>query len=227
MRGQVLNGDKLKAIVCVAGGWAGGNAASEGLLGSGVGCVIQHNTAQMNIPPFFFTFLSFFFLLPFTRPQFYQLRADLAATTELMFKQSVWTSVVSAQLAAHHLAPGGTLVLTGALAAREGTPGMIGYGMAKVILFVLSWLVLHAVLLMFQGACGAAECGAPPGGEPGTARCRHARGQHGARRPARHARYAHEPQVYARCGPLVVDASRNPRLVNLRQFMFFLLIIFF
>ena len=63
-----------------------------------------------------------------------------------MFKQSVWTSVVSAQLAAHHLAPGGTLVLTGALAAREGTPGMIGYGMAKVHLSFLSFLKTKADL---------------------------------------------------------------------------------
>ncbi len=83
---QYLGAEKLRAILCVAGGWGGGSAASE----------------------------------------------DLVQVTELMFKQSVWTSVVSAQVAAHHLAPGGTLVLTGALAALQGTPGMIGYGMAKV-----------------------------------------------------------------------------------------------
>ncbi len=83
---QYLGEGKLAAIMCVAGGWSGGNAASE----------------------------------------------DLVAVSELMFKQSVWPSVVSAQLAAHHLAPGGTLVLTGALAALQGTSGMIGYGMAKV-----------------------------------------------------------------------------------------------
>lgn len=28
---EVLKSDKLDAIVCVAGGWAGGNAASDGM----------------------------------------------------------------------------------------------------------------------------------------------------------------------------------------------------
>ena len=28
--GEILGGNKLDAIVCVAGGWAGGNAASDG-----------------------------------------------------------------------------------------------------------------------------------------------------------------------------------------------------
>ena len=65
-------------------------------------------------------------------------RADLVLNTELMLKQSVWTSVLSAQLAAHHLAPGGTIVLTGALAAREGTPSMIGYGVAKAAVHQLT-----------------------------------------------------------------------------------------
>ncbi|XP_035214253.1 dihydropteridine reductase-like [Stegodyphus dumicola] len=48
-----------------------------------------------------------------------------------MWKQSVWTSVISAKLAVKHLKQGGLLTLTGAKAALEGTPGMIGYGMAK------------------------------------------------------------------------------------------------
>eukprot|EP01135_Chromosphaera_perkinsii_P001936 Nk52_evm3s213 gene=Nk52_evmTU3s213 len=78
--------DKLDAIYCVAGGWAGGNASSD----------------------------------------------DLVKNTDLMLKQSLWTSVTSARLAALHLKDnGGILQLTGAQPALEGTPGMIGYGAAK------------------------------------------------------------------------------------------------
>lgn len=50
---------KLSAVLCVAGGWAGGGAASE----------------------------------------------DLIATVDLMWKQSVWTSVIAAQVAAKFLHP--------------------------------------------------------------------------------------------------------------------------
>lgn len=78
-------GNKVDAILCVAGGWAGGNAASD----------------------------------------------DLVQNADLMWKQSVWTSVIAAGLGAHHLSEGGVLVLTGAQAALKGTPGMIGYGLAK------------------------------------------------------------------------------------------------
>jgi dihydropteridine reductase len=28
--GSLLNGEKVDAVICVAGGWAGGNAASKG-----------------------------------------------------------------------------------------------------------------------------------------------------------------------------------------------------
>jgi len=43
-----------------------------------------------------------------------------------MWKQSVWSSAISAAVAAAHLKAGGCLVLPGAKAALEGTPGMIG-----------------------------------------------------------------------------------------------------
>ncbi|XP_038071000.1 dihydropteridine reductase-like isoform X2 [Patiria miniata] len=83
---ETLSGEKLDAILCVAGGWAGGNAASKALVKS----------------------------------------------SDLMCKQSVWTSVISAGLAAKFLKDGGLLQLTGAKAALDGgTPGMLGYGMAK------------------------------------------------------------------------------------------------
>lgn len=48
-----------------------------------------------------------------------------------MSEQSVWSSVIAAQLAATHLAEEGLLVLTGAVPALGPTAGMIGYGMAK------------------------------------------------------------------------------------------------
>lgn len=81
---DALKGNKLDAIICVAGGWAGGNA-----------------------------------------------KKDLIKNSDLMWRQSVWSSLISAEIAASHLKEGGLLSLTGAKAALEATPGMIGYGMAK------------------------------------------------------------------------------------------------
>ncbi|XP_069140669.1 dihydropteridine reductase-like [Argopecten irradians] len=82
---SLLGGNKLDGVFCVAGGWAGGNAASK----------------------------------------------DFVKNADLMWKQSVWTSAISASVASKHLKEGGVLTLTGAMPALEGTPGMIGYGMAK------------------------------------------------------------------------------------------------
>ncbi|KAJ1980623.1 hypothetical protein H4R35_001054 [Dimargaris xerosporica] len=76
---------KVDAIICVAGGWAGGNASATSLFDS----------------------------------------------TLLMWKQSVQTSVIAAHIATKYLRDGGMLSLTGALVAQQGTPTMIGYGMAK------------------------------------------------------------------------------------------------
>ncbi|XP_030385604.1 dihydropteridine reductase [Scaptodrosophila lebanonensis] len=89
--GETLNGEKLDAVICVAGGWAGGNA-----------------------------------------------KKDLAKNADLMWRQSVWTSSISATVAAQHLKDGGLLALTGAKPALEGTPGMIGYGMAKAAVHQLT-----------------------------------------------------------------------------------------
>jgi dihydropteridine reductase len=80
-----LEGEKIDAVLNMAGGWAGGAADS----------------------------------------------ADFIKNADLMWKQSVWSSGISAALAAHHLKPGGCIVLPGAKPAIGGTPGMIGYGMAK------------------------------------------------------------------------------------------------
>ncbi|EDV22716.1 uncharacterized protein TRIADDRAFT_28401, partial [Trichoplax adhaerens] len=82
---DLLQDGKFSAVLCVAGGWAGGNAASD----------------------------------------------DLVKNSDLMWKQSVWTSVIAAKIAAKYLEEGGLLTLTGAQPALGGTPGMIGYGLAK------------------------------------------------------------------------------------------------
>ncbi|KAJ2734046.1 hypothetical protein IW152_002592 [Coemansia sp. BCRC 34962] len=81
----ILNDNKVDAIVCVAGGWQGGNAASK----------------------------------------------DFIDSADKSIKQSVNTSLIAASLAARYLCPSGLLVLAGAAPALKGTPGMIGYGMAK------------------------------------------------------------------------------------------------
>ncbi|XP_046358508.2 dihydropteridine reductase-like [Haliotis rufescens] len=87
----VLGENKVDAILCVAGGWAGGNAASK----------------------------------------------DLVKNADMMWKQSVWTSVLSSSLAAKYLKEGGVLTLPGAQPALEGTAGMIGYGLAKAAIHQL------------------------------------------------------------------------------------------
>ncbi|XP_022707400.1 dihydropteridine reductase-like isoform X1 [Varroa jacobsoni] len=80
-----LGGEKLDAVICVAGGWAGGNATNK----------------------------------------------EFIKNSDLMLKQSVWTSLIAASLSAKHLKQGGVCALTGAQASLSATPGMIGYGMAK------------------------------------------------------------------------------------------------
>lgn len=82
---KILGDDKLDAIICVAGGWAGGSAKNK----------------------------------------------DFIKNSELMIRQSVWSSLMASRLASKFLKDDGLLTLTGAKAALEPTPGMIGYGMAK------------------------------------------------------------------------------------------------
>lgn len=55
-----------------------------------------------------------------------------------MWKQSVWSSTISATIGSKFLKPGGVLTLTGADAALKGTPGMIGYGLAKAAVHQLT-----------------------------------------------------------------------------------------
>lgn len=110
--GDLLANEKLDAVICVAGGWAGGNAAS----------------------------------------------ADLIKNSDMMWKQSVWSSVIAASVASKFLKEGGVLSLPGAKPALGPTPGMnffviwiilrginfciypgmIGYGMAKAAVHQLT-----------------------------------------------------------------------------------------
>uniref|UniRef100_A0A8D8XWR3 Dihydropteridine reductase n=1 Tax=Cacopsylla melanoneura TaxID=428564 RepID=A0A8D8XWR3_9HEMI len=89
---SILAGDKIDAVICVAGGWAGGNAAAK----------------------------------------------DFVKNADAMWRQSVWSSVLAASIAAKHLKPGGFVSLPGAKPALSGTPGMIGYGMAKAAVHQLT-----------------------------------------------------------------------------------------
>merc|ERR1711993_203152 len=62
---------------------------------------------------------------------------DFIKNSDLMWKQSVWSSTISVRLASKHLKEGGCLVLPGAQPALGGTPGMMGYGMAKAAIHQL------------------------------------------------------------------------------------------
>lgn len=63
---------------------------------------------------------------------------DFIKNADMMWKQSVWSSGISAALAAKHLKPSGCLVLPGAQPALAGTAGMMGYGMAKAAVHQLT-----------------------------------------------------------------------------------------
>ncbi|VDK84567.1 unnamed protein product [Litomosoides sigmodontis] len=95
--GEALNGERLDAILCVAGGWAGGSANSENMI----------------------------------------------KNSEILWKQNVWTSAISARIAALYLKDGGLLQFTGAAAVLKDTSGMLGYGMAKAAVHQLSISLAH------------------------------------------------------------------------------------
>lgn len=56
---------------------------------------------------------------------------EIVEAANSMWKQSVWPSVITASLGAKYLQEGGLITLPGAHPCLEGTPGMMGYGMAK------------------------------------------------------------------------------------------------
>jgi len=63
---------------------------------------------------------------------------DFVRNTDLMIKQSIWTSIISANVAGHYLKEGGLLTLAGAMPSLGGTSFMIGYGMAKAAVHQLT-----------------------------------------------------------------------------------------
>ncbi|XP_030748332.1 dihydropteridine reductase-like [Sitophilus oryzae] len=56
---------------------------------------------------------------------------NLAKNAQLMWQQSVCSSLIAATLATKYLKEGAVIQLTGAKAALDPTPNMIGYGLAK------------------------------------------------------------------------------------------------
>lgn len=58
---------------------------------------------------------------------------DFVKNCDMMCQQSVWSSVLAAQLAAKHLKDGGVLTLTGAQPALNGTAGIV-----KVIFLIVT-----------------------------------------------------------------------------------------
>ena len=75
---DILHDDKLDAVICVAGGWAGGNAASKR---NNSHCLYYVNYTCNAIFHF----------------------AEFVTNCDLMWKQSVWTSVLASRLASRHL----------------------------------------------------------------------------------------------------------------------------
>jgi len=63
---------------------------------------------------------------------------NFVKNTDLMMKQSIWTSVISANVAAKHLKEGGLLTLAGAEPCLAGTSFMIGYGLSKAAVHQLT-----------------------------------------------------------------------------------------
>ena len=104
---KLLDNSKVDAIICVAGGWAGGSSASKGLFS----LLFPHGIFSQALIFVFFV--------------------DFIKNSDLMIRQSVWSSLIASKLASKFLSEEGLLTLTGAKAALSGTPGMIGYGLAK------------------------------------------------------------------------------------------------
>lgn len=56
---------------------------------------------------------------------------ELVASVEKMIQMNFQTALASSHIAAKFLKSGGVVMLTGANAARAGTPGIVGYGISK------------------------------------------------------------------------------------------------
>ncbi|KDO24199.1 hypothetical protein SPRG_10628 [Saprolegnia parasitica CBS 223.65] len=82
---DAIKNEKVDAVVCAAGGWAGGSIAS----------------------------------------------AETLENLSAMYSMNMESALLAAHLAATKMNPGGLLVLTGSVAALQGTPDMVTYGMSK------------------------------------------------------------------------------------------------
>ncbi|CAH8522997.1 unnamed protein product [Schistosoma rodhaini] len=63
---------------------------------------------------------------------------DFLDNCDTMWRKCVWSSSIAASLASKYLSASGLLVLTGAHAALQATPTMLGYGMAKAAVHQLT-----------------------------------------------------------------------------------------
>jgi hypothetical protein len=67
-----------------------------------------------------------------TRPSYsYSKSKGFLGDCELMWREIVWASTISAMLATEYLKPNGVFVLSGDAQAFGATPETIAYGMAK------------------------------------------------------------------------------------------------
>ncbi|CAG8520796.1 7129_t:CDS:2 [Acaulospora morrowiae] len=103
---QLQSGEKYDVILNVSGGFTMGNTSSKGSMFQ-----VEVNCQLVEINRDF-------------------LLADFLKSADIMISRILYSSLVSAQLAAHHLKSEGLLTLTG-VAHLKGTPGYIGYGVAK------------------------------------------------------------------------------------------------
>ena len=140
---SVIGEAKLDAVICVAGGWAGGSPASK----------------------------------------------EFIKNSEAMWRSSVWPASISASLATSHLKQGGMVILPGAAPAVAGTPGMVGYGMAKV---KLKSDHVEKETVMKNNNKGSR---APLDKESGLLRVWAPRQLPGRRHPPRHPGHAYEQEV--------------------------------
>ena len=113
--GKAVAGEKLDAVLNVAGGWAGGNASSAEFIKVSNQFYFVILTSIF-VSFFYLSSLTFFLISNFPLSLHFQ-------NCDLMWKQSVWSSTIAAAVTAKHGKPGGCLVLPGAQPATAGTPG--------------------------------------------------------------------------------------------------------
>lgn len=103
----------MDGIFCVAGGWTGGNA-KKGLI-----LLKETEVILLNILTIYIIYFRW------SANYFFKFLIDLVKNSEMMWQQSVCSSLIAGSLAASYLKEGGVLQLTGAKAALDATPGNI------------------------------------------------------------------------------------------------------